>query len=70
MFIVGLALDIHAAILPWVMLYIGPDVFLPLTSALAAIVGVMLIFWNRLVGLFRTIWLKVTGRPNNDKTAP
>ena len=34
-----------------VVLYIGPDVFLPLTSALAAIAGVLLMFWQRIVGL-------------------
>lgn len=33
------------------VLYIGPDVFLPLTSALAAIAGVLLMFWQRIVGL-------------------
>ncbi len=43
-------------ILPWVLLYIGPDVFLPLTSALAAIVGVVLMFWQRLVGWARSLW--------------
>ena len=69
MFISGLALEFDVAILPIVMSYIGPDVFLPFTSALAAIVGIVLMFWNRLVGIFRTLWLKVTGRPNNDKTA-
>jgi hypothetical protein len=49
----------HAAsnhVLPWVLLYIGPDVFLPLTSAIAAIVGVALMFWQRLVDWVRTVW--------------
>jgi hypothetical protein len=32
-------------------LYIGPDVFLPITSALAAIAGVLLMFWQRVVGI-------------------
>lgn len=55
--------------LPMVMAYIGPDAFLPLTSAFAAIAGVVLIFWNRVTALCRTLWLKATGRPKNDKTA-
>lgn len=42
--------NLGALALP-VLLYIGPDVFLPLTSALAAIAGVLLMFWQRIVGL-------------------
>jgi hypothetical protein len=49
-------------------LYIGPEVFLPLTSAVAAVVGVAMVFWNRLVGLARKVWLMVTGR--SDTPAP
>jgi hypothetical protein len=37
--------------LPPVVLYIGPDQIMPLTSVLGAIVGIALMFWNRLVGL-------------------
>ena len=43
-------------VLPWALLYIGPDVFLPLASALAAIAGVAMMFWQRLVGWMRTLW--------------
>ena len=43
-------------VVPWVLLYIGPDVFLPLTSALAAIAGVLLMFWHRIVGLVQRIF--------------
>jgi hypothetical protein len=42
--------------LPMIMLYIGPETMLPLASALAAIGGVLLIFWHRLVGFIRKIW--------------
>ena len=35
--------------IPWVALYIGPDVFLPIASALAAIGGVLLMFWQKVV---------------------
>ncbi len=34
-----------------VMLYVGPDQLLPLTSALAAIGGAIMIFWRQVVGL-------------------
>lgn len=42
--------------LPIVMLYIGPETMLPLASALAAIGGVLLIFWQSFVGLLRKLW--------------
>jgi len=47
--------EAHRA-LPWIILYIGPDVFLPLASALAAIAGVAMMFWQRLVGWMRALW--------------
>ena len=68
MVIASLAPAAQHTLLAWVFLYIGPDAFLPLTSALAAIVGVALMFWNRLTDLARKLWLMVTGRP--DKTTP
>jgi hypothetical protein len=40
----------------WIVLYVGPDLMLPLTSAFAAIAGVVLMFWHRVVGLVRTTW--------------
>jgi undecaprenyl pyrophosphate phosphatase UppP len=49
-------------ILSGTVLYIGPDVFLPITSALAAIAGVLLMFWNRLVGLAKKLYQMVTRR--------
>ncbi len=42
--------------LPWLLAYIGPDVFLSLTSALAAAAGVIMMFWQRLVGWARNLW--------------
>ena len=62
MALVSLASEVHRTLLPWVFLYIGPDAFLPLTSALAAIVGAALIFWNRLVGLANKLRQMVTRR--------
>lgn len=44
-----------AQYLPMIMLYIGPETMLPLASALAAIGGVLLMFWQRFVLLIRKI---------------
>ena len=46
-------------IVPWALLYIGPDVLLPVTSVLAAIAGLALMFWNRVVGIIRGTWRRV-----------
>ena len=45
-----------------VVLYVGPETILPLTSALAAIVGVLLLVWHRVVGLIRKTWWFCTGK--------
>jgi hypothetical protein len=45
-----------------VVLYIGPETILPLTSALAAIVGVLLLVWHRVVELVRKTWLFCTNK--------
>jgi hypothetical protein len=42
--------------LPFLLLYIGPETMLPLASALAAIGGVLLLFWHRFVGMLRRLW--------------
>ncbi len=47
----------HVQLLKSVLvLYVGPDQILPLTSALGAIVGVVLMFWHRLLGWVRKAW--------------
>jgi len=51
----------HAVLM--VVLYVGPDLILPLTSALAAIAGVLLMFWNRVMSFVRSVWNSVFGRP-------
>jgi hypothetical protein len=38
------------------LLYIGPDVLMPLASILGAIGGAILLFWNRVVDLTRAIF--------------
>jgi hypothetical protein len=35
------------------MLYIGPDVALPVASALAAVAGVAVMFWHKTVALVK-----------------
>jgi hypothetical protein len=47
-----------------VFLYVGPDQIMPLTSALGAIAGLALMFWNHLVGLARRALTLVTRRAN------
>ncbi len=34
-------------------MYIGPETIMPLASVLAAVTGVVLMFWRRLVGAVR-----------------
>lgn len=60
----GTSLDQWSA---WVLLYVGPDLLLPLTSAIAAIAGVLLMFWNRVVGFVRTGWRRMTGKPREPR---
>ena len=36
-------------------MYIGPETIMPVASALAAITGVMLMFWRRTVAFFKAI---------------
>ena len=43
-------------LLPFIMLYIGPEAILPLTSAIAAIFGFLLIFWQRFLALVKKLW--------------
>lgn len=42
--------------LPWMALYIGPEILLPFASAIAAVAGFVMMFWRRLVGLVRRLW--------------
>jgi hypothetical protein len=48
--------------MPVVVLYVGPDQIMPITSALGAIVGLALMFWNRLVGVAHRCWTFVARR--------
>jgi hypothetical protein len=46
----------------FITLYIGPETMLPLVSALAAIGGVLLMFWQRFVSIVRRLWRVVLRR--------
>jgi hypothetical protein len=46
-----------------IILYVGPEQIMPIASALATIVGVLLMFWHRMVALGRRAWQAVTGKP-------
>jgi hypothetical protein len=48
---------------PFVMLYLGPEVVAPVLSALAAVGGVLLMFWRRVVAGTKAVMRLVTGRP-------
>ena len=43
-------------------MYIGPDVLMPIGSVIAAVVGFVLMFWRRLVGMFHAVTAKLTGK--------
>jgi hypothetical protein len=51
-------------------LYIGPDQFLPLTSALGAATGLVLLFWHRVVAWARRLLGFFTRRPSKSAKAP
>lgn len=44
-----------------VALYVGPDVLMPVASAIAAVVGFLLMFWRRTVALCRGIGRGIAG---------
>jgi hypothetical protein len=49
------------------LMYLGPDSIMPLASAIAAIIGILLIFWRailtRVKKFFRIVISKITGKP-------
>jgi hypothetical protein len=40
-------------------MYLGPDTLMPLASALAAIAGVLLMFWRRLMTFVRALFTRL-----------
>jgi len=47
-------------------LYVGPDQVMTVTSGLAAVVGVLLMFWNKVVGFFLRIFHISRRTPKSD----
>jgi hypothetical protein len=43
------------------MLYVGPEVLMPLASAIAAVAGMLLLFWRRVVAGVRSAARRVAG---------
>jgi hypothetical protein len=41
-------------------MYIGPETIMPLASALAAIGGVLMMFWRRIAGFTRMAYQRVS----------
>jgi hypothetical protein len=42
-------------------MYLGPETLMPVASALAALAGLVLMFWRRLVGSARALLQRVSG---------
>ncbi len=49
-----------------VLTYMGPQTVLPLASAIAAVIGFILIFWRFLVGLVRKLFKLLFRRKDQD----
>lgn len=54
-------------VLPLMLAYIGPDPLIPFMSAIAAGVGFVLMFWQRLVEWVRRLWSRVFRRARAPK---
>ena len=75
MFMLGLVLPIdllrhipwESVLGPTVFLYLGPETLMPVASALAAIVGVVLLFWRAVVGRIGKVFRSTgkTGSPDS-----
>jgi hypothetical protein len=48
--------------LAWMLLYVGPEVFMPFLSAVAGALGVLLVFWQRVTGLVARLWRTIFHR--------
>ncbi len=44
-------------------LYGGPDQVMTVTSGLASLLGLLLLFWNKVVGIFFKVVRKISGKP-------
>ena len=53
-----------------ILAYIGPETMLPVASALAAVVGALLLGWRWVVAGLRSGWRFVMRKPDLDAEAP
>jgi hypothetical protein len=53
-------MDLDPRLIP-VVLYIGPDVLMPIASALAAVAGILLLFWRKTVEIVRKVGRAIGG---------
>ena len=65
MLTVQLISEAQQTVVPLVLLYLGPDALMPVVSGLAAIAGVLLVFWNKVLGFARRLVQMFTRRPND-----
>ena len=49
--------------LPVLAFYAGPDQVMGVTSGIAGAIGVLLMFWNKVVGTFHKLMNKFRGSP-------
>jgi hypothetical protein len=48
------------------MLYLSPDTIMPLASAFAAVVGVVVMFWQKVKTFFRAVFAKFSRAAEKD----
>jgi hypothetical protein len=48
-------------------IYVGPDQMMPIASILATVMGFLMIFWNKLIGVLRRIFGR--SKPAGESTA-
>ena len=58
----------HAVKSPLLVLYVGPDQIMPITSVLGAAVGIVLMFFNRIVLFVSRLWNAVRRTPRASQT--
>ncbi len=51
-------------------LYVGPDQVMPVMSVLATVVGALLIFWGKLMGIIRRIFRLAPPPAEAETTVP
>ena len=56
--------------LPVLAFYAGPDQVMGVTSGIAGAIGVLLMFWNRVVGMFMKVVHKLRGTAPEPAPSP